>query len=238
MTIEISEDEEMNFFDYGLLKSFVPTFGCPEPVVEIGSLLVDDSMKGFDVRSLFPEKIFFGIDLRGGPRVDIRGDIEGLPFPPNSIGTLLCLDTIEHVWDVHAAFQEVDRILKKDGVALITSVFNFKIHNYPHDFWRFTPEALDRFTRTFQYKIFGYQGYRKRPRHVFVIAFGEKYHFQDRKRQIEDFESLMQEEAIRKFSAFDRARHYFASLFAQGSLMDFKHYNNISIYTNFVGRSL
>jgi len=227
----------MNFFDYGLLKSFVQTFTCPEPVVEIGSLLVDDSMKGFDVKSLFPVQRFFGIDLRGGPRVDIRGDIEGLPFPPHSIGTLLCFDTIEHVWDVHAAFLEVHRVLKKDGVAVIASVFNFKIHNYPHDFWRFTPEALDRFTRAFPYKIFGYQGYRKRPRHVFVIAFGEKYRFQDFKKQIEDFERLMQVEAIRKFSAFDRGRHYFAGLFSRGPLMDFKYYNNISIYTKTNPRS-
>jgi SAM-dependent methyltransferase len=223
--------EEMNFFDYGLLKSFVPTFRCPEPIVEIGSLLVHDSMKGFDVKSLFSEKRFFGIDLRGGPRVDIRGDIEGLPLQSNSIGTLLCFDTIEHVWDVHAAFQEIYRVLKKDGVAVITSVFNFKIHDNPHDFWRFTPEALDRLTRVFQYKIFGYQGYRKRPRQVFVIAIGEKYHFQDRKKQIEDFERLMQVEAIKKFSAFDRGRHYCAGLFSQEPLMDFKHYNNISIYT-------
>ncbi|OGP54811.1 MAG: hypothetical protein A2Y65_12070 [Deltaproteobacteria bacterium RBG_13_52_11] len=225
----------MNFFDFGLLRSFIQTFTCHEPVVEIGSLLVDDSMKGFDVKNLFPEKRFFGIDLRAGPRVDMRGDIEGLPFQPNSIGTLFCFDTIEHVWDVHAAFQEVKRVLKKDGIAVITSVFNFKIHNYPHDFWRFTPEALDRFTRTFPYKIFGYQGYRKRPRHVFVIVFGEKYHFQDRKRQIEDFERLLRVEAVRKFSFFDRTRHNLASLLAKKPLMDFKYYNNISIYTNFVG---
>jgi SAM-dependent methyltransferase len=228
----------MNFFDYGLIKSVVQIFQCPEPIVEIGSLLVDDSMKDFDVKSLFPKKIFFGTDLRVGHGVDMRGDIEGLPFQPNSIGTLFCFDTIEHVWDVHAAFREVARVLKKDGVAVITSVFNFKIHNYPHDFWRFTPEALDRFTRAFPYKIFGYQGYRKRPRHVFVIVFGGKYHFQDRKRQMEDFERLLRVEAIRKFSFFDRARHNLAGLLVQKPLMDFKYYNNISIYTNFVGGSL
>jgi SAM-dependent methyltransferase len=228
----------MNFFDYGLLKSFVQTFMCHTPVVEIGSLLVDDSLKGFDVRGLFPGKIFFGTDLRGGSGVDILGDIEGLPYHPNSIGTLLCFDTIEHVWDVHAAFQEIDRVLKKDGIAVITSVFNFKIHNYPHDFWRFTPEAFDRFTTAFKYKIFGYQGYQKRPRHVFVIVFGEHYLFQDRKRQIEDFERLLQLEAIRKFSLFDRARHNLAGFFVRKPLLDFKYYNNISIYTNLVGGSL
>ena len=227
----------MNFFDYGLLRSFIQTFRYGEPIVEIGSLVVHDSAKAFNVKSFFPEKLFFGVDLQRGFGVDIMGDIGELPCLPHSIGTLLCFDTIEHVWDVHAAFREIYRVLKKDGVAIITSVFNFKIHQYPHDFWRFTPETLDRFTKAFPYKIFGYQGYRKRPRHVFVIVFGEKYPFQDRKRQIEDFEKLLHVEAIRKFSMFDRTRHKFASLFAKKPLMDFKYYNNISIFTNFVGRS-
>jgi SAM-dependent methyltransferase len=156
------------------------------------------------------------------------GDIERLPLLPYAIGTFLCFDTIEHVWNVHTAFQEVERVFKKDEVAVITSVFNFKIHNYPHDFWRFTPETLDRFTRSFKYKIFGYQGHKKRPRHVFVIVFGEKYHFQDQKRQIENFERLLRVEAIRKFSFFDRTRHNLAGLFVQKPLTDFKYYNNIS----------
>jgi SAM-dependent methyltransferase len=226
----------MNFFDYGLIKSVVQIFQCPEPVVEIGSLVVDESMKVLDVKSLFPKKIFHGVDMRQGFGVAIRGDIERLPFQPHSIGTLLSLNTIEHVWDVHAAFREVERILEKDGVAVITSVFNFKIHNYPHDFWRFTPEALDRLTKAFKYKIFGFQGYRKRPRQVFVIVFGERYSFQDIKAQINDFENLLRKEAFRKFGFFDRARHYLAGLLSKKYLIDFRYYNNISTYTNLFER--
>lgn len=228
----------MNFFDYGLLKSFVQSFRSPEPVVEIGSLVVDDSMKPFNVKGLFPQKTFFGIDLRQGFGVDIMGDIEGLPFLPNSIGTLLCFDTIEHVWNIHAAFKEIDRVLKKDGVAVISSVFNFKIHPCPHDFWRFTPEALDVLSKGFPYKILGYQGYRKRPRHVFAVVFGEGYHLLDREQQIREFEILLQKEAIRDFSLIDRMRHSLARLFVKKPLMDFKYYNNISIHSKTIGAAL
>jgi hypothetical protein len=77
--------------------------------VEIGSLVAEDSMKAFDVRSCFAEKNFFGVDLRQGFGVDIMGDIGMLLFLPNSIGTLLCFDTIEHVWDIFAAFKEIDQ---------------------------------------------------------------------------------------------------------------------------------
>lgn len=227
----------MNFFDYGLIKSMVQIFQCPEPIVEIGSLVVDESMKVFDVRSLFPKKSFYGVDMRQGFGVNIRGDIEELPFQPHSIGTLLCLDTIEHVWDVHAAFKEVDRILKKDGVALISSVFNFKIHVCPHDYWRFTPEAFDGLTKGFPYKILGYQGYRKRPRHVFSVVFGEGYRLQDRERQKREFEILLQKEAIRNFSLIDRMRYSLAGLFVKKPLMDFKYYNNISIHSKTIEKS-
>jgi SAM-dependent methyltransferase len=226
----------MNFFDYGLLKSFVQTFRCPEPVVEIGSLLVDESLKVFDVKSLFAEKQFYGADMRRGVGVDIAGDIERLPFLSHSIGTYLSCNTIEHVWDVHAAFQEVERILKKDGVAVITSVFNFRIHPCPHDFWRFTPEVLDKLTEGFPYKILGYQGHRSRPRQVFVIVFGMEYNMQDIKIQTKRFENLLNEEAVRKFGVFDKARHYFASLLSRKYLKDFRYYNNISTYTNFFER--
>jgi hypothetical protein len=85
----------------------------------------------------------------------------------------------------------------------------------------------------FKYKIFGYQGHKKRPRDVFAIVFGEKYHFQDQRRQLEDFERLLRVEATRKFSFFDRTRHNLAGLFVKKPLMDFKYYNNISIFTNF-----
>ena len=211
-------------------------FRCEEPVVEIGSLVVDDSMKAFDVRSCFAKKNFFGVDLRQGFGVDIMGDVGTLPLLPNSVGTLLCFDTIEHVWDVYAAFKEVDRVLKEDGVAVISSVFNFKIHPCPHDFWRFTPEALDKLTDGFTFKILGYQGYRKRPRHVFTVIFGKAYRTQDIKSQIETFKDLLQREAIRHFSVFHRMRHYLAGIFAKKPLMDFKYYNNISIHSNITDR--
>jgi len=54
----------MNFFDFGLIKSFIQTFQCHEPVVEIGSLLVDDGTKGFAGGTLSPEKIFFGTEYK------------------------------------------------------------------------------------------------------------------------------------------------------------------------------
>jgi hypothetical protein len=114
---------------------------------------------------------------------------------------------------------------------VISSVFNFRIHPCPHDFWRFTPEALDKLTEGFPYKILGYQGYRKRPRHVFTVVFGKGYRAQDLESQIQGFKKLLQEEAVRYFSAFDRVRHAIAGLFARKPFMDFRYYNHIEVFT-------
>lgn len=82
--------------------------------------------------------------------------------------SLLCHHS--NVWDSYAACKEVDRVLQEDEVAVISSVFNFKIHPSPHEFCSFAPEALDKLTEGFPDKILGYQGYRKRPRHVFAVV--------------------------------------------------------------------
>jgi ubiquinone/menaquinone biosynthesis C-methylase UbiE len=97
-------------------------------------------MKTFDVKSSFPQESFLRLDLRQAFGADILRDIERLSFQPHSVGTLLCIDTIEHVWDLQAVFKEVDRVLRKDGITVISSVFNFKIHRCPRLALRFMSE--------------------------------------------------------------------------------------------------
>lgn len=118
------------------------TFDLPEPILEVGSYLTEGQEKAADLRPLFPKKTFIGIDIRPGPGVDAIEDVHSLSFPDESIGTILCCDTLEHVPNVWKALSEMKRVLKKGGVLLLTSVMNFPIHNYPSDYWRFTPQAF------------------------------------------------------------------------------------------------
>ena len=57
---------------------------------------------------------------------------------------MLCIETFEHVFEVRRAFDEVFRILKPGGLFVITSPLNFRIHGYPDDYWRMTPNCLRR----------------------------------------------------------------------------------------------
>ena len=95
-----------------------------------------------DLRGLFAGRAFIGSDLRPGPGVDRVEDLRALSFADASVGTALCLDTLEHCADPLAACREMHRVLIDGGVCVISSVMFFPVHAYPHDYWRFTPEGM------------------------------------------------------------------------------------------------
>lgn len=51
----------------------------------------------------------------------VVADAAMLPFAPNSFGTILCLETLEHLPDATRAGEEMHRVLKPEGVALVTT---------------------------------------------------------------------------------------------------------------------
>ena len=113
----------------------------PDPVVEFGSLQVEPDQPG-DLRSLFEGRDFTGTDMRPGSGVDRVEDLRGLSLGDGSVGTALCLDTLEHCEDPLQACRELHRVTAPDGVCIISSVMLLGIHAYPSDYWRFTPEGL------------------------------------------------------------------------------------------------
>ena len=125
------------------LVKILNRFPIMEPVYEIGSYRVEGQEEFADLRPFFPGKIYIGCDMRSGLGVDRIEDVHCLKIKSNSIGTVLIFDTLEHVENVHQAMDEICRILKPGGMVIMSSVMNFPIHDYPSDYWRFTPKAFE-----------------------------------------------------------------------------------------------
>jgi SAM-dependent methyltransferase len=87
---------------------------------------------------------------------------------------VLCIETFEHVFEVRRAFDEVYRILAPGGVFVITSPLNFRIHAYPDDYWRMTPNCLRRMLEPFAARISGFQGYHAFPHTVMGVAIKDQ----------------------------------------------------------------
>jgi len=163
---ELMRDNVKDFV--GLVASALP---LPEPIYEFGALQVPGQIGFADLRPLFPGKAYVGCDMRAGPGVDRILDLHSIDLPESSVGTVLCLDTLEHVERPRRALEELHRVLQPNGVLLISSVMCFPIHDYPHDYWRFTPEAFRSILKPFSFSFVGYQGKDDFPHTVVGVGF-------------------------------------------------------------------
>jgi SAM-dependent methyltransferase len=146
------------------------TFDCPGPIFEFGSYQVEGQVDYANLRALFPGRKYVGCDMRPGPGVDRVEDVSAIGLPDASAGTVLCIETFEHVFEVRRAFDEVFRVLQPGGLFVITSPLNFRIHGYPDDYWRMTPNCLRRMLEPYAARLTGYQGYHKFPHSVMGLG--------------------------------------------------------------------
>ena len=55
---------------------------------------------------------------------------------------VVCTEVLEHTLNPFSAVNEIHRILKKNGLLLMTTPFNFRIHGPLPDCWRFTEHGI------------------------------------------------------------------------------------------------
>jgi SAM-dependent methyltransferase len=141
-----------------LVGIFAQTIPVEEPIYEFGSLQVAGQEEIADLRPYFPGRGYVGSDMREGPGVDRVLDLHDLDVETGSVGAAIMIDTLEHVEDPRRALAEVHRVLGARGVVLMTSVMRFPIHEHPHDYWRFTPEAFRSLLKGFEFSWADFAG--------------------------------------------------------------------------------
>ena len=149
----------------------VKTLTLPEPVLEMGSLQVEGQEAIAELRHLFLGKKYIGFDLRAGKGVDEVMDATCLPLPDASIGTIISLETLEHVEYPRKALEEAHRVLKVDGVLILAVPFSFPLHPFPNDYWRFTPWGLESLLQSFPDYLLDAIGHPELPHTVAGVAF-------------------------------------------------------------------
>ncbi len=163
----------MNQFLHAVVRAITETFDLPGPILEIGAYQVPGQERVANLRPLFADKEFIGVDKRPGPGVDCVADVEALPQASATIGTVVAISTFEHVKRFWRGFEEIHRVLRADGVLLAACPFYFYIHAYPSDYWRFTPAAMEILLEQYPSKILGWHGPPRRPINVWALAFRE-----------------------------------------------------------------
>ena len=91
---------------------------------------------------------YVGLDPdRRGSRPDVAGLADDLPFAEASFDTALSIAVIEHVRDPRRMLAEVRRVLRPGAHLILLAPQYWRLHEEPHDFFRFTHYALSHLAR-------------------------------------------------------------------------------------------
>jgi len=75
--------------------------------------------------------------------VSIVGDVQKMDMVnDNSYDSAICLEVLEHVPQPNEAIREIHRILRPGGVLILSAPHLSRIHDSPHDYYRFTRFGL------------------------------------------------------------------------------------------------
>lgn len=78
----------------------------------------------------------------GGQPIDLEKDF--LPHASGSVDTVLLFNVLEHLYNYRLVLTEIKRVLKSGGDFIGVVPFLVSYHPDPHDYWRYTPETLQK----------------------------------------------------------------------------------------------
>jgi SAM-dependent methyltransferase len=93
---------------------------------------------------------FINVDIEPFSGVKIVSDISSIPVLDNSVSMIVCDTVFEHLEYPEKVVLEIKRILKRGGVAYISTPFLYPFHSSPSDYTRWTDEGLKKMFEDFE----------------------------------------------------------------------------------------
>jgi SAM-dependent methyltransferase len=110
-----------------------------------GLVLVDFGCGDMPYRPIFEPYVgrYCGVDLPENPRADYHvGQDSRMELPDGFADVLLSNQVLEHVADPQGYLSECLRVLKPDGVLILSTHGYWMYHPNPQDLWRWTGDGL------------------------------------------------------------------------------------------------
>ena len=116
--------------------------------VEAHGLLLDAGCGAKPYANFFKGRVdkHIGIDVLNSPLlengVDVFGSVQELPFKDGIFSTVLCSEVLQYSDCPTKVIKELFRVMKKQGILILTTTQMWHVTNPPHDHYRFTEFGL------------------------------------------------------------------------------------------------
>lgn len=110
-------------------------------------------------KSLFNVEKYVGLDYEGaghshvGEQIEYFYDGKKIPFEDNIFDSVFTTEVFEHVFNLTEILPEINRVMKKDALILITCPFAIAEHETPVDFARYSSFGLKHLMETNGFEI-------------------------------------------------------------------------------------
>lgn len=133
-----------NAMQFLIGKLVDPSTPRPIRVLDVGSMIADERQTSY--RSIFdalPGVEYTGLDMAPGRNVDVVAvDPFKFPLEAESFDFVVSGQAFEHIEFPWLTIQEIARVLKKGGAAIIIAPSSGPEHRYPQDCWRYYPDGM------------------------------------------------------------------------------------------------
>jgi len=152
-SIEVDRDNH-HYIVLSQLNTWMKT--CAAPAAS--GVLLDYGCGGQPYKAIFEPYIskYIGADVAAasGVVLDIELDIDGgVPLPDESIDTILSSQVLEHVFDFRSYLLNCARLLRPSGRLIISIPMQWRHHEIPFDYWRFTRYGLEKSLESAGFKV-------------------------------------------------------------------------------------
>ena len=139
---EIKEDPYRNCFVYSRhrlnlwLDKLMPEDGRGLKLLDVGCgtgyHLARYGERGFEIAGMDGSEEMLKQARIANPNIDFKqGDVEKIPFEDSSFDFVLCIEVLRYLPDINPCVREIVRVLKPNGIALVTAAPPLQANFYP-----------------------------------------------------------------------------------------------------------
>ncbi len=135
--------EKYHFGRYKIIRNMLREGGKDTKVLDIGCGNPCPSMRegaflDYLQTSLGVKVVGLDIENRTIPSTFVKGDVRALPFKDNAFDVVVAVEVFEHITGVERGFEEVRRVLKKNGIFIFSTPKNNLLWKLVWSVWQHT----------------------------------------------------------------------------------------------------